>query len=138
MIFGIKKTDIKYVAARKDQIYKLSVNEWYNNIADSATVFAHELGHALGIEHDFNDNTGGDRFDKNGVSCTYINGIMDYGARSSINKFTTCSREDFRDYYNNVLDTYNSFCLSCGKISNFDHSICAYFQNYNICDLKLP
>ena len=100
-----------------DQRYKTSINEWYNNLLDTAGVFAHELGHALGMDHDFT-SSGGDRFDRNGVKCTDINGLLDYGSRSSVDKFSTCSKQDFRDYYNRVLQTYNNeFCLACGKNS---------------------
>jgi len=97
----------------QDQRYKVSITEWYNNIADTAGVFAHELGHALGMLHDFIDSDSSDRYDRNGVKCTDINGVMDYGSRSSVDKFSTCSKQDFRDYYNHVLGTYNEFCLSC-------------------------
>ena len=101
-----------------DQRYKVSITEWYNNTEDSAGVFAHELGHALGMDHDFNGD-GSDRFQLiNGIQirCTDINGLMDYGSRSSVDKFSKCSKQDFRDWYNHVLITYNNeFCLSCGN-----------------------
>ena len=83
-----------------DQKYKVSITEWYQNLADTAGVFAHELGHALGMDHDFT-SSGGDRFDRNGVKCTDIDGLMDYGARSSVDKFSTCSKQDFRDQSTN-------------------------------------
>ena len=112
-----------------DQRYKTSITEWYNNLADTAGVFAHELGHALGMDHDFT-SSGADRFDRNGVKCTDINGLMDYGARSSVDKFSTCSKQDYRDYYNRVLQTYNNeFCLTCGKYS----SILVWFVRLCLC-----
>ena len=71
------------------------------------------------MNHDFIDSTGGDRYDNNGVKCTDINGVMDYGSRPAVDRFSTCSTQDFRDYYNRVLQTNNEFCLNCGKIQSF-------------------
>ena len=96
-----------------DQGYKTSINEYYNNIADTAGVLAHELGHALGMYHDFTDS-GGNKFDRDGNACTNVNGLMDYGARSSVDKFSACSRQDFRDFYNQMLGYYGGFCLAQG------------------------
>ena len=98
-----------------DQKYKVSINEWYNNLDDTASVMAHEMGHGLGMSHDFGSGGTNDvRRDSQGNSCTGINGLMDYGARSSVDKFTTCSKEDFTAFYNRVVQTYGLFCLACG------------------------
>ena len=100
-----------------DQRYKISINEWYNDVAQSAGVLAHEVGHALGMYHDFGSGGTSDiKYDSNGNRCTGINGLMDYGARSSVDKFTTCSREDFVRWYQRVINTYGEFCLACGKM----------------------
>jgi|688.fasta_scaffold1927917_1 hypothetical protein len=39
---------------------------------------AHEIGHNLGMDHDFSGSPGTPRFDSKGATCTKIQGVMDY------------------------------------------------------------
>jgi len=54
---------------------------------------AHELGHNLGMNHDFLSSPSDPRYDNQGNICTGINGVMDYAQRD---KWTTCSYQDFQ------------------------------------------
>ena len=100
-----------------DQKYKVSISEWYKSLASTSGVLAHEIGHAIGLQHDFGSGGLSDtRYDSQGNACTGINGVMDYGSLGSVNKFSTCSKEDFAAFYSRVTQTYGSFCLSCCKL----------------------
>ena len=71
------------------------------------------------MDHDFTDS-GGDRYDRNNVKCTDIDGVMDYGARGSVDKFSTCSKQDFKDFYNQVIGTNNGiFCMAQDCCKNY-------------------
>ena len=64
----------------------------------------HEFGHLLGMQHDFYKDKLGNRdqrFDSSNNPCTGIGGYMDYYGVET--KFSTCSVEDFRQYYNKVI-----------------------------------
>ena len=88
-------------------------------------IVAHYIAHALGIKLDYNKLPAGtdppgfrgqsDRYDSNGNSCSNISGLMDDEYLNDVHKFTTCSREDYKAYYNRVLETYGTFCLDCSK-----------------------
>ena len=62
---------------------------------------AHEVGHNLGMKHDFDEKHGGQS-----SSCNQDNHIMAYG--SSKEKWSTCSKADFEAHY---LQVQSNWCM---------------------------
>jgi hypothetical protein len=67
---------------------------------------AHELGHNLGMDHDFNDDPKQMKVNSKKKPCSGVGGVMDYYAK--VTKWSTCSVEDFTKL---VDSTKPSFCL---------------------------
>merc|ERR1711884_285015 len=64
---------------------KISINEWQATHAAAGQLVAHEVGHNLGMYHDFDNRHSGKGCDKTGV--------MSYGGLYT--KWSTCSKSDF-------------------------------------------
>ena len=76
----------------------------------------HEVGHNLGMSHDFQGPNGNQaRIAKDGSTCTGIGSLMDYGANnggtSNLEKWSQCSKEDLTSYYNRAGGSAR-FCLN--------------------------
>jgi hypothetical protein len=76
-----------------------------DELRTSMTV-AHELGHLLGIEHDF---VLGKRERRCGRGKESGEFVMNYGKNRQ--KFSECSNSDFNVYYNRVILERHEFCL---------------------------
>ena len=74
----------------------------------TAMTVAHELGHLLGLEHDF--KLGG----KRSKTCGSEKGpfVMNYGDNHQ--SFSECSNIDFKTYYHTVVAEKGKFCLTEG------------------------
>ena len=91
-----------------------------DNLPQTAYLITHEIGHLLGLPHDFFDSSEYHPYRRPKQSllnprttCTTVNGIMDYGSEYNNLKWTECSKEYMRIYHQQAKDisTYNTFCL---------------------------
>ena len=95
---------------------------------------AHELGHNLGMEHDFeDDDPQKPRVDSQGTACTGIGSIMDYAKYNEGNKrqWSSCSVEDMTG----MIETYPE-CLKVIDPKNPPVELPQLPLTKNECDLN--
>ena len=75
------------------------MNEKRNTVVQTAELVAHEVGHNLGMAHDFDAQHGG----QNG-KCN-CKGFMSY-CKNKPQQWSSCSRKDFQALYNMKKDNW--------------------------------
>merc|ERR1712001_75178 len=88
----------KVVCETTGDQYKSSINEWRKTHAEAGQLIAHEMGHNLGMAHDFTKA-------HKAAGCDGT-GIMSYG--DPPNQWSTCSVKDMQAHY---LTQKNNWCM---------------------------
>jgi hypothetical protein len=116
MVPGWQTVGIAWLGVNCDRSWankvKSSINEWRSSAAAYGGLLAHEIGHNLGMSHDFSVKHGGNDNTNSGGPCEKGNHIMSYGA--SKDKWSTCSKADYDARY---LLKKNQWCMT-GAIGN--------------------
>ena len=87
---------------------KSSINEWLLYYSEAGHLIAHEIGHNLGMFHDFDARHSGKGCDKKGV--------MSY--EGLLNQWSTCSKSDFQAHMTYVNQMGQTWCMP-RKFSRF-------------------
>ena len=74
--------------------WKVSISEKQESILATAEIVAHEMGHNMGMSHDFDDKHGGSDGPCKGK------GLMSYGEYAK--EWSSCSKADYLARYNKV------------------------------------
>merc|ERR1711978_621971 len=72
--------------------------EWQESRAEFGSILTSQIGLALGISHDFAA--------KNGGKCANVNDVSIMGYNDQREIWSSCSRDDFRKYYNSLQDSW--------------------------------
>jgi len=101
----------KVVCEKGGDHYKESINEWRKTHAEAGQLIAHEMGHNLGMEHDFTAA-------HKAAGCNG-QGIMSYG--DPLKQWSTCSVKDLQAHYlaqksNWCMDPAPTACDGSGTI----------------------
>merc|ERR1719479_451002 len=104
-----------------DNSWATGITKWTRDVANTAETFVHEIGHNLGMFHDFEKNGKGGKQWPFMPERTYTcgpgksqggpdNDIMNYGNPGS-QAWSKCSNVDFKKYYTIVYANDAEFCL---------------------------
>ena len=71
-------------------------------------LIAHELGHNLGMYHDFEYSS----WNQNKKWCGNSKGLMSYGFYGAPTKYwSTCSQHNFKAHYQNMVNQNGKWCM---------------------------
>ena len=89
-----------------------SISKWLGSAVETGQLVAHEIGHNIGFYHDFDTRSVYGRTRTCGpgmLNSGPDNDLMNYGSVQS--KWSSCSNEDFRNFYTVIEAANRGFCL---------------------------